>query len=1097
MMEAFVNDMYEINDKENMFFFPSMNGEEQSFIYSELPGHAHGHSISPYSHPLSPLNNQCMLRSMQEIDNIIDYGLENPIHHYAMSINPNGYKKIEPSETILEYNQKQILNSLEKQENYFFNSSLSESGDTVSLSEKKLNIFTACDNKQISPREKQINPINDFDVFNGTTNINNLDDNFILTWEDTHNAMLSSQILSNVYDQSKEQISDNLSSIGTNSNCYNQSQHQIPETLPVINTNVNDNAFISTCFPDLRKNTEYTFDSNMILKPSDFQVTSKHVEGNFCDLLNNHYDLQNAWKPLFIEPNTICPASLSSSVYSYQYSKNNNSNDSLQAQNCSWKATSDNIISAMPTSISTPIPLALQNINQDGSILSSFIRSYNTLKTQYSMKQVHSMLTIHRVIFKLNHYAQGLDWKHFLTACLQPLSNYTPPIALPWKPAYIHCLKGYEECWNWEWAPKSRNSKSVEEKNNEKKKLLFLPPNLPFGSKDVPLFLNSKKRINPSMLTKALENCPPEFKELITYKEEDFVMQCPAIYLRLSTEMKAPNLASQLKNKGLKPVPLDDRFYYRSSLFDPIVPLDHYTISSKLLVHSDPNERPYQNTKFEFIDRYNPEYYRYKGSKKQAHCSLCPPDSYDSEEDKKNDICSPGNWYVTKCSAFWYHKRYKHGIRKYGYPYPYPKNIEVIKDKSIQAQCPMCHKWMKAGMVDDIVPRAFWTHYDQCWNMVEAILSPKKKKKEDYCESNQTYKAISKQISHLSDYEKQITKGKFDPKIYGKEKDEDNEIEESLALPTLLPPLELDDGDEYFPEEDEFSFVILKKNGLIAHVVESHTKTAIQSNGGCLGTLITLDLRGERFVLDREELISLPESILLCLFPNGWVMNEGSENDPIVVDYDSSILSYVIQFFCDSVSSPRMEKDVLDKQNIPFPGKVAIIVLKEDLDFYVIASPNETTGDTSGDTSADTISKQHTLKRAVGKRLVDINGVFDGLWKSRGFESNNGDIDTSEQYLIDMLCSSGFKKDDKWPRRVLEPSRACISSLALTEVKNNDKPSTSSINTSQKLLLFWRKPARKCWWDCMEFTNIEENIGKVKVWARRVWTLELSILSMK
>lgn len=53
---------------------------------------------------------------------------------------------------------------------------------------------------------------------------------------------------------------------------------------------------------------------------------------------------------------------------------------------------------------------------------------------------------------------------------------------------------------------------------------------------------------------------------------------------------------------------------------------------------------------------------------------------------------------------------------------------------------------------------------------------------------------------------------------------------------------------------------------------------------------------------------------------------------------------------------------------------------------------------------------------------------------------------------------SGFKKEDKWPRRVLEPSRACISSLALTEVKNNDKPSTS-INTSQKLLLFWRKPA--------------------------------------
>ncbi|CCJ29754.1 unnamed protein product [Pneumocystis jirovecii] len=437
-------------------------------------------------------------------------------------------------------------------------------------------------------------------------------------------------------------------------------------------------------------------------------MTSKEFQKNFCDLLNNH-DLQNGWKPLFIESNTICPASLSSPTYPYEYRDNSN-DPSIEIQNCLWK-TANNLTSVTPTTIPTSIPLSPQNICQDNSILASFIRSYNTLKTQYSMKQVHSILTIHRVIFKLNHYAQGLNWKHFLTACLQPLSNYTPPIALPWKPAYMHCLKGYQECWNWEWAPKNQNSKPKEE-NNEKKKLLFLPPDLPFGSKDVPLFLNSKKRINPSMLTKALENCPPEFKELITYKEEDFVMQCPAIYLRLSTEMKAPNLAPQLRNKGLKPIHTDDRFYYRSSLFDPIVPLDHYTISSELLVHSDPNERPYQNTKFEFIDRYNPEYYRYKGNKKQAHCSLCPPGGYDSGEDK-NDPCLLGNWYVTKCSAFWYHKRYKHGIRKYGYPYPYPENVEVIKDKSIQAQCPMCHKWMKAGMVDDLVPRAFWTHYDQ------------------------------------------------------------------------------------------------------------------------------------------------------------------------------------------------------------------------------------------------------------------------------------------------------------------------------------------------------------------------------------------------
>ncbi|KTW32250.1 uncharacterized protein T551_00341 [Pneumocystis jirovecii RU7] len=279
---------------------------------------------------------------------------------------------------------------------------------------------------------------------------------------------------------------------------------------------------------------------------------------------------------------------------------------------------------------------------------------------------------------------------------------------------------------------------------------------------------------------------------------------------------------------------------------------------------------------------------------------------------------------------------------------------------------------------------------------------------------------------------------------------------------------------------------------MIAQFLQQSTKSSVQEDQEEAGSLITLDLRGEKIVLEREELISLPESILLCLFPNGWMINEGMNGEPVFVDYDSSILSYVIQFFCESVSTSRIEQEALNEQRAPFPGKVAIIVLKEDLDFYVIApSPDDTKEETQG----ERICNRHMLKREVGKRLVDIDGVFDGLWRTKNVESNGG-IGTSEQYLIDMLCSSGFKKEDKWPRRVLEPSRACISSLALTEVKNNDKPSTS-INTSQKLLLFWRKPARKCWWDCMEFTNIEGSMGKVKVWARRVWTLELSILSVK
>jgi hypothetical protein len=37
-------------------------------------------------------------------------------------------------------------------------------------------------------------------------------------------------------------------------------------------------------------------------------------------------------------------------------------------------------------------------------------------------------------------------------------------------------------------------------------------------------------------------------------------------------------------------------------------------------------------------------------------------------------------------------------------------------------------------------------------------------------------------------------------------------------------------------------------------------------------TRLHLDLRGTRFVVDRETLMNLPESVLLCLFPNGLVL---------------------------------------------------------------------------------------------------------------------------------------------------------------------------------------------------------------------------------
>lgn len=89
----------------------------------------------------------------------------------------------------------------------------------------------------------------------------------------------------------------------------------------------------------------------------------------------------------------------------------------------------------------------------------------------------------------------------------------------------------------------------------------------------------------------------------------------------------------------------------------------------------------------------------------------------------------------------------------------------------------------------------------------------------------------------------------------------------------------------------------------------------------------------------------------------------------------------------------------------------------------------------------------------------------------------------------------GFYNDDRWGHRASEPNKAVICSLALarlrTDIKGNDLAHSNAVGMAQKLLLFWRKPARRCWWEGVELDNVEGVEGKLKVWIRRVWTLEM------
>ncbi|KAF8903580.1 hypothetical protein CPB85DRAFT_1255729 [Mucidula mucida] len=284
-------------------------------------------------------------------------------------------------------------------------------------------------------------------------------------------------------------------------------------------------------------------------------------------------------------------------------------------------------------------------------------------------------------------------------------------------------------------------------------------------------------------------------------------------------------------------------------------------------------------------------------------------------------------------------------------------------------------------------------------------------------------------------------------------------------------------------------------------------------------TRLHLDLRGKRFEVDRETIMNLPESVLLCLFPNGLVLSrqmdgpDGEDEEEVyAVDFDPDCFSYVLAFFRgasetfygtggqpglfaaqqhlqDSAPSPEFAPN----QN-PLITKQAIIVLREELEYFSIP-----TKESNAATDEAGIANQPMIdmKRRCGEWLMDKKNIFTALQRNVNKENN-----MAEQHLIDMLCMSGFDREDEWGFRALEPSRCCISSIALVLLKtgithhaNGDLPvevDYQQMATAQKLLLFWRKPARKCWWDGIE-VEVPGEKG-IKLWARRVWTLELSLI---
>lgn len=288
---------------------------------------------------------------------------------------------------------------------------------------------------------------------------------------------------------------------------------------------------------------------------------------------------------------------------------------------------------------------------------------------------------------------------------------------------------------------------------------------------------------------------------------------------------------------------------------------------------------------------------------------------------------------------------------------------------------------------------------------------------------------------------------------------------------------------------------------------------------------LLLDLRGRRFEVDRDTIMNLPESVLLCLFPSGLVLSRQSialseggeheeEEDVYGVDFDPECFAFVLNFFKNASDSfygfegnPGLlaaQQHLLEgagglqdnaSQN-PLLSKQAIIVLREELEYFAIPQNSQTASAQSGVSDDAMLS----TKRRCGDYLMDKRQIFTALQRNVNKENN-----VAEQHLIDMLCMSGFNRGDEWGFRALEPSRCCISSIALVLLKTGIMHGGETqawvdynqMTTAQKLLLFWRKPARKCWWDGIEVelpVAGDEPAQTVKLWARRVWTLELSLV---
>lgn len=252
-------------------------------------------------------------------------------------------------------------------------------------------------------------------------------------------------------------------------------------------------------------------------------------------------------------------------------------------------------------------------------------------------------------------------------------------------------------------------------------------------------------------------------------------------------------------------------------------------------------------------------------------------------------------------------------------------------------------------------------------------------------------------------------------------------------------------------------------------------------------SLIHLNIQDTHYYITRDQLMSLPESLLLCLFPSGVFLDRNGqvitnltpEDEVYIPNFFPDCFEYIMQvytkahedclyypvnkifdrsppsrgLFSFASNHEPAEQEILHE-------KPTIIVLREDLDYYCV--PQCEFVFDNKETSEDLLYHiMAQVKTAAGSYLTAKKSIFQGLYSSNrlkhqqtpspqhghpheGNRRNSHDLflegarvlGPAEQHLKDMLCSSGFKNQSLWGNRFQEPGKTVISSLSLCRIAN-------------------------------------------------------------